>query len=261
VPELLEIEAYRRLFEDRALDRRIAEVEAPDAWYLKEGLGADALRDALVGGHFSAARRHGKLLLVDVAGRPTVGIRFGMTGRLIVDEHHALDRLEYGSNRPNPAWDRVVVRFEDGGDARVRDPRRLGGVILEPDTDRLGPDAASLSLRQVRALVEGSRAPVKAVLMDQARVAGLGNLLVDDALWRAAIDPARPARSLADDEVRALHRAVRTTLTTLGRRGGSHTGDLQPQRHDGGLCPTDGTPLRRRRIGGRTTYSCPRHQR
>jgi formamidopyrimidine-DNA glycosylase len=80
-------------------------------------------------------------------------------------------------------------------------------------------------------------------------------------LWRAALDPARPARSLAPEELATLHRTLRQTLKTLLRRGGSHTGDLQEQRNRQGRCPRDGTTLDRRQIGGRTTYSCPLHQR
>ena len=95
----------------------------------------------------------------------------------------------------------------------------------------------------------------------QSRIAGLGNLLTDEALWRADLDPARPARSLDPDEVRRLHRTIRSTLRTLQRRGGSHTGDHMEARHPGGLCPRDGTPLVIRQVGGRTTYSCPSHQR
>ena len=108
----------------------------------------------------------------------------------------------------------------------LRDPRRLGAVELDPDEDRLGPDAFDLTLAQLRAICAKSRAPIKAVIMDQSRIAGLGNLLCDEALWRAGIDPARPAHDLADDEVKRLHRAIRDTLRILGKRGGSHTGDL-----------------------------------
>jgi formamidopyrimidine-DNA glycosylase len=102
---------------------------------------------------------------------------------------------------------------------------------------------------------------VKAVLMDQSRIAGLGNLLCDEALWRAAIDPGRAAATLDADEVRCLHRAIRDTLRVLGRRGGSHTGDLTSARGPGLPCPRDGATLVRRTIGGRTTFSCPLHQR
>lgn len=261
MPELLEIEAYRRLLEDRGLGRRIAEVEAPDPWYLKGGLDTTALRDVLVGGAFTAARRHGKLLLVDVGSRPTLGLRFGMTGRLLVDDHQGIDHLEYGSNRAETAWDRLVVRFDDGGELRVRDPRRLGGVLLEPDTSALGPDAASVGEAELRAALGASRAPLKAFLMDQSRVAGLGNLMTDEVLWRAGLDPVRPGRSLSRAEVRRLHRAIRRAVEVMGRRGGSHTGDLQPERRPGGVCPKDGEPLVRRTVGGRTTWSCPAHQR
>jgi formamidopyrimidine-DNA glycosylase len=96
--------------------------------------------------------------------------------------------------------------------------------------------------------------------MDQSKIAGLGNLLVDEALFQAGLDPARPAGGLDDDELKRLHKALRKTLANLTRRGGSHTGVLQTSRHREGLCPLDGAPLLRRTIGGRTTYSCPVHQ-
>jgi formamidopyrimidine-DNA glycosylase len=96
--------------------------------------------------------------------------------------------------------------------------------------------------------------------MDQSKIAGLGNLLVDEALFQAGLDPARPAGALDDQELKSLHKAIRATLRNLTKRGGSHTGALQPARHRDGLCPIDGAPLLRRTIGGRTTYSCPVHQ-
>jgi formamidopyrimidine-DNA glycosylase len=189
MPELIEVEAYRELAE-LALERKIAEVVAPDAWWLKRGLSADVLSDALLGRHFLGARRTGKRLLLDTSDHgPVLGLRFGMTGRLLVDGRAGVEKLEHSSNREVEAWDRLVVRFADGGDLRVRDPRRLG-----------------------------------------------------------------------EDELKRLHKAVRKTLANLTRRGGSHTGVLQPARHREGTCPLDGAPLLRRTIGGRTTYSCPVHQ-
>jgi formamidopyrimidine-DNA glycosylase len=105
-----------------------------------------------------------------------------------------------------------------------------------------------------------SHTALKARLMDQSKVAGLGNLLVDEALFQAGIDPARPAGGLDDHELKRLHKAIRKTLAALTKRGGSHTGVHMPARHREGLCPLDGAPLLRRTIGGRTTYSCPVHQ-
>ncbi|MBM3672070.1 MAG: formamidopyrimidine-DNA glycosylase [Actinobacteria bacterium] len=286
MPELLEVEAARTLVEALALNRPIAAVRAPDTWYLKRGLTPRAVRKALPGRRLTTARRRGKLLLVDTSGErselagaasvrgagnpprsecdqsagPTIGLHLGMSGRVLIDGEAAGDPLLYASNRENVQWHRFIIEFADGGRLAMRDPRRLGAVELDPDEDRLGVDALELALPYLRSVVSRSRAPLKAVLMDQSRIAGLGNLLVDEALWRAGLDPARPAESLDAGEQVRLRRAIATTLRVLGRRGGSHTGDLMVARLPGGLCPKDGVALLRRTVGGRTTYSCPRHQ-
>lgn len=260
MPEMIEVEAYRRLAE-KALGRPISAVDAGDAWFLKRGVTHDALSEALVGRRFEDARRIGKLMLLDVEEAPTLGVRFGMTGRLLVDDAPGANDLQYASHRLEREWDRFTVHFADGGDLRVNDPRRLGGIELGPDEARLGPDAATITYRQLIAALDASEAPLKARLMDQRRVAGLGNLLVDEVLWRAGLDPARPAGSLDTSARKRLHRHIRSTVALLDARGGSHTGDLQGARVRGGRCPKDGTELARRTVGGRTTYSCPMHQR
>jgi formamidopyrimidine-DNA glycosylase len=262
VPELPEVEAARALIEKAALGRTIETVHAPDAWYLKRGLTAGALEVALPGRSLTDARRRGKLMLLDTSDDgPVLGLHLGMSGRVLVDGDAAGDPLLYASNEHVAEWVRFAVRFEDGGSLGIRDPRRLGAVELDPDEDRLGPDARTLTGAQLNHVVTRSRAPLKAVLMDQARIAGLGNLLVDELLWRAGLDPARAANSLDTNERRRLHRAIRRTVDLTLERGGAHTGDLMPQRFPGGVCPKDGTPLARRTVGGRTTYSCPQHQR
>ena len=235
-------------------------MHTPDAWFLKRGLTPRGVRAALLGHVFTSARRRGKLILVDVDSGAVLGLHLGMSGRVLVDDEAAGDPLLYASNRADPAWHRFGVTFDDGGTMFLRDPRRLGAVELDPDEERLGPDAFDLTLAQLWTILAKSRAPVKAVLMDQSRIAGLGNLLCDEILWRAGIDPARPADELGDGEVRRLHRAIRDSLRILGRRGGSHTGDLASARGPGLHCPKDGAPLLRRTVGGRTTYSCPVHQ-
>jgi formamidopyrimidine-DNA glycosylase len=257
---MLEVEMYRRLAAS-TLQRPIVAVDAPDAWVLKGGLSAPEVVGALVGRAFVEARRIGKLLLLDTGGGPTLGLRFGMTGVLEVDGVAAAEDWAYASSRKVPAWARLTVRFDDGGALLLRDARRLGGVELDPDEHRLGVDAAAVTPAQLRALLAGSAAPLKARLMDQARLAGLGNLLTDEILWRAGLDPARPAGELSAAELRRLHTHLRRTIAVLGERGGSHTGDLQDSRVRGGRCPRDGAELLRRTVGGRTTYSCPEHQR
>ncbi len=259
MPELLEVEAYRQLA-DQAVGRKVHSVDAPDAWFLKGGINAADVVAALRRRTIRGTRRIGKLLLLDTDG-PTLGLRFGMTGRLLLDDRIGVNELQYSSHRLDTGWDRFTMRFTGGGELRMNDPRRLGGVELDPDESRLGPDAASITFRQFRDAIDASDAPIKARLMDQARVAGLGNLLTDEILWRAGVDPARAARSLSPEEQRRLHGQVRRTVALLGHRSGSHMGDLQDARVRGGRCPRDGAELLRRTVGGRTTYSCPVHQR
>jgi formamidopyrimidine-DNA glycosylase len=259
VPELLEVETYRRQAE-AVVGRTVARAEAPDAWYVKGGSAPMEIEAALAGRRVVAVRRRGKLLVLDLDDGTRLGLRFGMTGRLVVDGATSIERLEYSSNRPDPAWDRFALRFTDGTDLRIRDPRRLGGVTLEPDEDRLGVDALALGEDELTAALGTSAAPLKARLMDQSRVAGIGNLLADEILWRAGLDPARRAGSLEPDERRALHGAVQEVLADLGARGGSHTGDLRAAAVADGRCPRDGAVLQRRTVGGRTTISCPVHQ-
>ena len=142
----------------------------------------------------------------------------------------------------------------------IRDPRRLGGVELDPEEDRLGPDALTVTPAQLRAALGHSSVALKARLLDQSRLAGVGNLIADEVLWRAALAPGRPAGSLSPAELRRLNRHLSAGLADLIARGGSHTGDLQPERHPGGHCPKDGAELTRSTVGGRTTWWCPRHQ-
>jgi formamidopyrimidine-DNA glycosylase len=259
MPEMIEVEQYRRVA-DLALGRTITRVDAPDDWYLKGSTTARSLRALLRGATVTGTRRTGKLLLLDTDG-PTLGLRFGMTGRLVVDGVVPIDRLEYSSARVEPTWVRFGLGFADLGDLQVIDPRRLGGVELDPDESHLGIDALTVRPAQLRTMLARSRAPVKAWLLDQGHLAGVGNLLADETLWRAGIDPIRPASSLDPSEVRRLHKHLLGTVHDLTDRGGSHTGDLQIARVRGATCPRDGTPLQRRTVGGRTTYSCPRHQR
>ncbi|MCU1344529.1 MAG: putative glycosylase [Acidimicrobiia bacterium] len=258
MPEILEVEFYRRAAE-AVVGRRIVAVHAPDRWFCKGGTTPEELVAVLPGSRVRELGRRGKLLVLLLDSDRTLGLRFGMTGRLVVDDQAAVDELEYSSHRGIEAWDRFGLDFEEGR-LRINDPRRLGGVQLDPDLDRLGPDALSITRAELAAAMLAA-APIKAKLLDQSAVAGMGNLLVDETLWRAGFDPARSARSLTPDEVAVLHRTMRQTLKTLLKRGGSHTGDLQGERHRAGRCPRDATPLLRRQVGGRTTYSCPLHQR
>jgi formamidopyrimidine-DNA glycosylase len=258
VPELTEVESYRRLAHS-VRGRKVTSIATQDSWFLKEGATGPKLRRALVGHRVDDVRRIGKIVLVDMDDGNVLGLRFGMTGTLLVDGHPGVDRLIYSSQNFQRKWDRFTMRFEQGS-LVVHDPRRLGGVSLDPELSRLGPDAVAITAAQLGAALRGSSAPLKARLLDQARVAGIGNLIGDEVLWRAGLSPLRPAGSLTTTEVRRLHRTLSRTLTELLDKGGSHLGDLMDERHRDGRCPKDGTLLSRATIGGRTTYWCPKHQ-
>jgi len=188
-----------------------------------------------------------------------------MTGGLLVDDRAALDRLRHSAGRYTAKWVRLRIRFADGGEFALHDPRRFGRVLLDPDEDLLGPDAATVSPAELRralgSAMPGGGPPLKARLLDQHHLAGVGNLLADEILWRASLSPLRPTASLTGAELRRLYRHLRTTLDELAARGGSHTGDLIEERRPGGHCPGDGSALVSAAVGGRTTWWCPVHQR
>jgi formamidopyrimidine-DNA glycosylase len=265
VPELVEVEIYRRAAE-QMLGRRICRVMADDAWFLKEGTTSEALGDVLAGASFAVARRIGKLLLLEIDESDHVlGLRFGMTGRLIVDGGAAIDELLYSSHRNDKKFVRFAIEFADGGRAELSDPRRLGGVALDPSTDKLGPDAATIPFDSFRnECLRGSgrsSMAIKACLLDQSRLSGVGNLIADEVLWRAKISPHTPIHSLRNDRLGRLHAALIEGIADLQARGGSHMGDLMASRERGGHCPRCGVALRRDTVGGRTTYWCPKEQR
>ena len=258
MPECLEVELYRQVAE-LAVGREVAKVTA-DA-LVRRGSTVDP-RAAMRGRTITEARRIGKLLLLDTDG-PTLGLRFGMTGALIVDDQVGLDELRYGPGRYEDHWIRARLDFADGGYLALHDPRRFARMVVDPDEASLGPEATTLTLAQLNLAlgpVGGAATPVKARLMDQAKVAGLGNLLVDEILWRAGLDPMRSVGTLQLEDRRVLSSQIRSVLKQLGKRGGSHLGDHMEARNLSGRCPRDGAPMLRRTIGGRTTYSCAQHQ-
>jgi formamidopyrimidine-DNA glycosylase len=267
VPELPEVERARQALE-AALDRDIAEVDDTDEWVCRPHRPGDIAR-ALVGGRLVAAHRRGKSMWCDTVGAdggpgPRLGIHLGMGGRIVVDgddgEHAGgePDRPERGV--PKPEWDRFTIRFADGGRLRLYDKRRLGRVRLEPDLDTLGPDAGTISPEEFRARVGRGRAPVKARLLDQSVLAGVGNLLADEALWQARVPPAAPVDELDAAVLDRLQVALRRAVDAAIANGGVHTGEVIPFRVAGATCPRCGAPMVRGVVGGRSTWWCSAEQ-
>jgi formamidopyrimidine-DNA glycosylase len=247
LPELPEAERARRQI-DRVLGREIAAVDDSDTYVCRPHAPGE-IGAALVGRRLTATHRRGKYLWVETDGGPDLGLHLGMAGSIVVDE--ALEPAR---------WDRFVLEFADGGRMALRDRRRLGRAVLAPDFSHIGPDAAEVGRDAFRTRVGRGGAPLKARLLDQGAIAGVGNLLADEALWRARLAPRRAAGSLSLEELDRLRRAVRAALRDAIRLGGAHTGRLIPARVAGGRCPRCGAELARGVVGGRTTFWCPRCQ-
>jgi formamidopyrimidine-DNA glycosylase len=256
MPELPDVEGFRRVLAKHAVGAPIRRVLVRDAGVLR-GTTARRLADVLRGRLFRKPSRHGKWLIAPTDRSAVLLFHFGMTGSLEWERHGAPQR-----------HDRVIFAF-DRGELRYRDLRKLQGLRLARDDAEvgailraLGPDALDVSPRTFDERIAG-RARLKAILMDQSVIAGLGNLLVDEILWRARINPARPANRLSGPERAAVFREMRRVLRDsirVGRvppRGVWLTG----RRDDASAkCPRCATRLRRGTIAGRTTVWCPRCQ-
>ncbi len=254
---MLEAASYRELAA-RTVGRTVERVDAPDDLILRRGLTAVEVVVAMERATIVGARRTGKVVFLDTDAGHVLALRFGMTGVLEVDGSFGVGDLRYSSNRHLPAWIRFALHFADGGVLALHDARRLGGIELDPDESVLGIDASEVDAGSLASVLGTSTTTVKARLMDQARLAGLGNLLADEILWRAGIDPSRRCVGLTVADTGRLAETILDTIEELAERGGSHLGDLP--REPGAVCPLDGTALVRRVVGGRTTYSCPGHQ-
>lgn len=258
MPEGLEAEIYRRAAA-RAVGRRIASIDIDERQPM-----ALPIATSLVGATFTGVDRIGKVVLMrldEAAAAETLALHFGMTGRLVLDDHAPIDELAYSSNRDDASWDRLRIELEDGGVLRVNDPRRWARFTLDLPTSQLGPDFLEVTAAHLIERFARRRAPVKAVLLDQAVVAGYGNLCVDEMLWQVGIAPGIPAREVPVETVERFVDLARPHLLGMLARGGSHRGVIDPDvRAALPRCPRDGAPLRRDRVGGRTTVWCPAHQ-
>ncbi|ODU07423.1 MAG: formamidopyrimidine-DNA glycosylase [Pseudonocardia sp. SCN 72-86] len=263
MPELPEVESARVVVERSALGRRIVEVDDSDSYVCRPHLPGE-LREVLVGSELRAAHRRGKSMWCDV-GDVVLGIHLGMSGKIVIADADGTevdggDDWEFGRLPGDYRFARFSLTFADGGALHLIDPRRLGRVRLDPPVDDLGPDAATIDEAEFLAAIRTGSTPVKARLLDQHAVAGIGNLLADEILWRARLNPARPVGSLAIEEQVRLHEAVRSTVAEALHDGGVHTLPLVPHRRRGGRCPHDGAVLTTSTVGGRTTYWCPVEQ-
>ena len=272
MPELPEVETARSLIADQALHRPIVDVDDSDS-YVGRPHSPGELRSALTGRSLIAAHRRGKTIWLETSaagdaaapGGPEIGIHLGMSGRIVVTGPDGSvaeggDPHRYEARPRKAEWNRFTLMFADGGSLVLLDPRRLGRVRLNPDIGALGPDAAQVTPAEFRGLITKGTIAVKARLLDQSKIAGVGNLLADEILWQARVSPLARVDSLSSAQVNRLYRALKSVLESASAKGGAHTGDVIAARHPGGTCPRDGAPMVHGTVGGRSTWWCSREQ-
>lgn len=261
MPELPEVETYRRIFERNALDRVITRIEVRDARILS-GITPRTLSRTFVAKRFTRARRHGKHFFAESDGGKSLHLHFGMTGDLDTTP----------ASSPEPRFAKVIFTF---GEERLAflDARLFGFCSIAPSlesfvaTNGLGIDALDprLDAPHFARIVGERRGALKAVLMSQEVVAGLGNLYVDELLFATGVHPAAKANELSAKKLREMHGAMVEILQrviAIHDRGADYPPEyLISNREENGRCPRCGGKLARETLFGRTTFYCRKHQR
>lgn len=270
VPELPEVETIRTGLAPVLTGRRIEEARIFDARLTRPD-PPEEVEARLAGQRVEGVLRRGKYLIVELSSGDHLLVHLRMTGSF---RYGGRDGLAADPHR------RAVVTLDDGSDVAYRDVRRFGTwVVLGPAEldgylgSRLGPEPldATFTAARLGVALAGRRAPVKAVLLDQRVIAGVGNIYADEALWRARVRPERPALGLEGVEVKALHRGVRAALRDgIARQGATLRDYRDPSGASGGMqdefrvygrdgepCPRCGATIAKTRVAGRGTWFCP----
>lgn len=289
MPELPEVEVTRRRIAPLLVGRTIARVATTRPSYLFL-TPPGRLRRRLPGRSATAVERAGKYLVVRLDDASRLVLHLGMTGQLFASGTASVRLLRasargalvpeaQGAFRPDEHT-HLRLGFEDGGpEVWLRDSRKFGKVLWlppgrrSPRLDRLGPDALTLTAAQIFAATRGRRVAIKNLLLDQAVVAGVGNIYADEALFRAGIDPRREGGTLTEDECAGLSAAIADTLADGLRWNGTSLSDMRYLLPDGRAgefaarlsvygrdhepCASCGTPIQRTVIRQRSTHLCP----
>jgi formamidopyrimidine-DNA glycosylase len=254
MPELPEVESFKRYLDATSLHQRITGVDVRSAYVLK-GVSVRELARRLKGRSFESSRRHGKHLFVRTDDNLWLRLHFGMTGSLQYFKHE----------EQAPRHTRVLFVFANAHRLVFEDQRKFGEVGLVADADEylrkrgLGRDALDIGLSQFRKILK-HRAAVKSILLNQKLIAGIGNIYADEILFHARVHPATDAAHLSEKTVGRLFRTTRYILKKA--IAAKADADLMPEswllprRGRGGKCPRCGRKLKPATIGGRTAWFC-----
>jgi formamidopyrimidine-DNA glycosylase len=260
MPELPDVEIFKRYLDATSLHQRINDVDVRNAYILKQ-ISARALAHGLKGRRFESSQRHGKHLFVRAGDKLWLRLHFGMTGS-----------LEYFKNDERaPRHARVIFIFANNHRLAFDDQRQFGQIGLLKDVDEflknhaLGPDALKIDVAEFKKILGKRRGAVKSILLNQKLIAGIGNIYADEILFRVRMHPATEISRLRDKGFTKLFRATRYVLEKA--IAAKADADRMPKswlllrRGRRGKCPRCGRTLKSARIGGRTAWFCAHCQR
>jgi len=260
MPELPDVEVFKRYLDATSLHQEIEEVEVHSRQVL-EDTSVERVRRGLQGRRFESTRRHGKNLFAGLDDGNWLLLHFGMTGDLAYFKH-----IE-----ENPQYERLLLTFASGYHLAYVSQRKLGELSLIGSVEQflerkeLGPDALNdLGLDGFQEIVAGRRAMAKSLLMDQQTIAGIGNVYSDEILFQAAVHPRTKVDQLKKDAVEQVYREMEEVLHTAidcqAKPDRFPDGYLTSQRHPDGRCPLCGEAVERVKVSGRSAYFCPNRQ-
>ena len=268
MPELPEVETIKNELAPHIVGRTILDIDIFWDRIVRQPSVQD-LKAGIAGQKIEGVGRRGKYLLLELSGGETLVIHLKLTGSLWRELPPEGDRFV-----------RATIHLDNGTKIYFRDPRKFGKMWLITDaaiaTGKMGPEPLEpdFTAKLLKTRLQGHRIPIKAALLDQGILAGVGNLYADEALFSAGIHPMRPADSLSEKESKRLHKAIISVLVAgIGNKGASVENYYRPDgtkgkahiefkvaRHGGEPCPNCGTPIEYMKVRGRGTYFCPKCQ-
>ncbi|MBD3378983.1 MAG: Fpg/Nei family DNA glycosylase [Candidatus Omnitrophica bacterium] len=259
MPELPDVEHYGNYIKRTAARKKITGAETRNAKVL-EGVSGKVLAKKLKGKKFSRITRRGKYLLLKFAEEEWLYMHFGMTG----------DVAYFKKDKEAPKYARVLFLFANGYALAFISQRMLGRIGTAPSPGEfikkrsLGPDALDVSPGKFKKTLEGRKGALKSALMDQEKIAGIGNIYADEILYASRLHPKTSLSELKDGDIKKIFRSMKRILEKAAEKKADPEkfprSWLIPQRKKGGKCPRCGNPLRTVKVNGRTSYFCPKSQ-
>ncbi|MBI9020585.1 MAG: bifunctional DNA-formamidopyrimidine glycosylase/DNA-(apurinic or apyrimidinic site) lyase [Verrucomicrobia bacterium] len=264
MPELPEVETIRRQLREAGVNGRVIETVHVEWPRTVDPLSPAVFRKQVAGCTIERLSRHGKWLIFELDGENNLLVHLRMTGGFY---------LSQGTLKKGP-HDRAILQLSGGLNLHFRDPRKFGRMRLGAFPNGLGPDAMEIGPRQFFQTLEKTNRGLKALLLDQSFIAGVGNIYADEALFEARLHPERRAGTLSEDEKLALYHAVTQVIQAGVRNGGTSLGDGQGNYTDlngnsgghgervkvygraGQPCVVCGNPLSQTKVTQRTTVFC-----